>query len=104
MGKVKVLDFPFPSPPEELQIKTAERHLVKLGAIEQDAPHKITALGRTISKFPVAPKYGKMLALSHQHNLTQHTVTMVAALSMQEVLVETAIGKILTVLLVQKNS
>ena len=33
-----------------------------------------------------------MLALSHQHGLTQHTITMVAALSMQEVLLETPIG------------
>ena len=91
MGKNRVLDFPFPSPPEEMQIQTAERHLVKLGALEQDTL-KITNLGRTISHFPVAPKYGKMLALSHQHNLTQHTITMVAALSMQEVLLETPIG------------
>jgi ATP-dependent RNA helicase DHX37/DHR1 len=33
-----------------------------------------------------------MLALSHQHGLTEHTVTMVAALSMQEVLLETPVG------------
>ena len=35
-----------------------------------------------------------MLALSHQHGLAQHTITMVAALSMQEVLLETPIGNI----------
>ncbi len=83
--------FPFPSPPEEQQIKTAERHLVKLGALDPDSK-KITPLGRTISMFPVAPRYGKMLALSHQHNLTEHTITMVAALSMQEVLLENPVG------------
>ena len=91
MGKTRVLDFPFPSPPEELQIQTAERHLAKLGALEPETL-KINNLGRTISHFPVAPKYGKMLALSHQHQLTQHTITMVAALSMPEVLLETPIG------------
>ena len=42
-------------------------------------------------------RYGKMLALSCQHNktvpnLTQHAITMVAALSLQEVLLETPIG------------
>ena len=37
-------------------------------------------------------RFGKMLALSHQHGLAQHTITMVAALSMQEVLLETPIG------------
>ena len=35
-----------------------------------------------------------MLALSHQHGLAQHTITMVAALSMQEVLLETPIGNV----------
>ena len=39
-------------------------------------------------------RFGKMLALSHQHGLAQHTITMVAALSMQEVLLETPIGNI----------
>merc|ERR1719219_472663 len=91
MGKNKVIDFPFPSPPEEVQIQTAERHLVQLGALDQDIM-KITPLGRTIAQFPVLPRYGRMLALSHQHNLTQHTITMVATLSMQEVLLENPIG------------
>lgn len=49
---------------------------------------KVTPLGQSIAAFPVAPRYGKMLALSHQHNLLQYTVCMVAALSVQEVLVE----------------
>ena len=88
-----VLNFPFPSPPEEGQIKAAERHLIKIGALDGKCENKkITTLGRTISMFPVAPRYGKMLALSHQHGLTEHTITMVAALSMQEVLLENSIG------------
>lgn len=49
---------------------------------------KITSLGQSIAAFPVAPRYGKMLALSHQHNLLAYTVCMVAALSVQEVLME----------------
>lgn len=48
----------------------------------------MTALGRSIAAFPVIPRYGKMLALSHQHNLTKYTICMVAALSVQEVLIE----------------
>lgn len=45
-------------------------------------------LGRSIATFPVIPRYGKMLALSHQHNLLTYTICMVAALSVQEVLIE----------------
>lgn len=49
----------------------------------------MTSLGRSIATFPVIPRYGKMLALSHQHNLLMYTICMVAALSVQEVLIET---------------
>jgi len=49
----------------------------------------ITELGRTMSQFPIAPRYAKMLTLGHQHNLLPYVVTVVAALSVQEVFVET---------------
>lgn len=91
MGKNKILEFPFPSPPDYQQVQAGEQHLVQLGALSAETK-KITPLGRTIAPFPVSPRFGKMLALSHQHGLTQHTITMVAALSMQEVLLETPIG------------
>lgn len=48
----------------------------------------MTLLGRSIAAFPVSPRYGKMLALSHQHDLSKYTICMVAALSLQEVLIE----------------
>lgn len=48
----------------------------------------MTPLGRAVSKFPVLPRYGKMLALSHQQDLLPYTVCLVAALSVQEVLLE----------------
>lgn len=49
----------------------------------------ITEHGRTMSKFPIAPRYAKMLTLGHQHCLLPYVVTVVAALSVQEVFVET---------------
>jgi len=42
-----------------------------------------------MSQFPIAPRYAKMLTLGHQHNLLPYVVTAVAALSVQEVFVET---------------
>lgn len=90
----KVVNFPFPTPPDIIQLKSAEKRLTILGAL-QSLPKKqelycakVTALGRSIAAFPVIPRYGKMLALSHQHNLTKYTICMVAALSVQEVLIE----------------
>ncbi|CAK9818656.1 Probable ATP-dependent RNA helicase kurz [Anthophora quadrimaculata] len=91
----KVVNFPFPTPPDIVQLKTAEKRLAILGALQQPPfdkqdsySAKVTPLGHSIAVFPVAPRYGKMLALSHQHNLLQYTVCMVAALSVQEVLIE----------------
>lgn len=91
----KVVNFPFPTAPDPLQLKTAETRLLTLGALERSSLYqedtfnaKVTPLGRSIAAFPVAPRYGKMLALSHQHNLLQYTICMVAALSVQEVLIE----------------
>ncbi|XP_076756292.1 putative ATP-dependent RNA helicase kurz [Xylocopa sonorina] len=91
----KVVNFPFPTPPDAIQLQMAEKRLILLGALQQPPldkegsySAKVTPLGHSIAAFPVAPRYGKMLALSHQHNLLQYTVCMVAALSVQEVLIE----------------
>lgn len=91
MGIDRVPNFPFPSPPDRLQLEVAEDRLKLLGALESVANSdvtKVTALGHAMSAFPVAPRFGKMLALSHQQNLLPYTVCMVAALSVQEVLSE----------------
>ncbi|XP_029167253.1 probable ATP-dependent RNA helicase kurz [Nylanderia fulva] len=90
----KVVNFPFPTPPDVIQLQSAERRLIILGALESLPKTqelfcaKVTPLGRSIAAFPVIPRYGKMLALSHQHNLMKYTICMVAALSIQEVLIE----------------
>jgi ATP-dependent RNA helicase DHX37/DHR1 len=102
-----VINFPFPTPPDPKEIRLAERKLITLGALQQPAKNlslremekhmtqaKITPLGRAMSLFPLAPRFSKMLVLSGQNgnNFMQYTITMVAALSMQEVLIEVALG------------
>lgn len=84
----KVVNFPFPTAPDLLQLQTADSRLEILGALKNS---KVTPLGRAISRFPVLPRFGKMLALSHQQNLLPYTICIVAALSVQEVLLETPI-------------
>lgn len=48
----------------------------------------ITALGRTMATFPVAPRYAKMLALSRQHGCLPYAVTIVAAMTVRELFEE----------------
>ncbi|XP_055380352.1 probable ATP-dependent RNA helicase kurz [Condylostylus longicornis] len=94
IGIDKVINFPFPSPPDIIQLEAAEKRLTLLGALEdaETDSHgkiaKVTALGQAISAFPVAPRYGKMLALSHQKNLLAYVVSLVAGLSIQEIFLE----------------
>ncbi|KAL7293415.1 hypothetical protein TKK_0013180 [Trichogramma kaykai] len=78
--------FPFPTPIEAEQLRTAEERLKVLGAI-QASSRRITELGRSMAAFPVSPRYGKMLALSHQSDLLPYTICMVAALSVPELFV-----------------
>ncbi|CAG9854793.1 unnamed protein product [Phyllotreta striolata] len=88
----KIVNFPFPTAPDLMQLKSAQTRLETLGALNNKG--QVTALGRAISKFPVLPRYGKMLALSHQQDLLPYTICMIAALSVQEVLLEVPIGQI----------
>jgi ATP-dependent RNA helicase DHX37/DHR1 len=88
MGIEKVINFPFPSPPDRIQLEVSEKRLKILGALDNHDTAKITKLGSSIASFPVAPRFGKMLALSHQQKLLEYTICMVAALSVQEVLQE----------------
>ncbi|XP_039096850.1 probable ATP-dependent RNA helicase DHX37 isoform X1 [Hyaena hyaena] len=97
----KVINFPFPTPPSVEALVAAEELLVALGALQ--APQKtdrvkelqrsrlscpITALGRTMAAFPVAPRYAKMLALSRQHGCLPYAITVVAAMTVRELFEE----------------
>lgn len=83
----KVHNFPFPTPPDTAQLESAENRLKILGAL--DSSGALTATGRAMARFPVAPRFGKMLALSHQFDLLPYVILLVAALSVPEVLLET---------------
>ena len=101
MNIVNVVNFPFPTPPDPAQLRVAEERLLFLGALREFKEtkngkelrtYRITDLGKSMSRFPVAPCFSKMIALSGQHGLMPYTVAMVAALSVQEVLMETPVG------------
>ncbi|XP_041971449.1 probable ATP-dependent RNA helicase kurz [Aricia agestis] len=96
MGIDKVVNFPYPTPPDRLKLRLAEKRLETLGILEEVENNKrrtddeeilkVTALGKAVSAFPLLPRYGKMLALSHQFDLLPYTVALVSALTVQEVM------------------
>ncbi|XP_075983898.1 putative ATP-dependent RNA helicase kurz [Anticarsia gemmatalis] len=96
MGIEKVVNFPFPTAPDRMQIRLAEKRLEVLGILEKpeyktkrkddEEILKVTPLGKAVSAFPLLPRYGKMLALSHQQNLLAYTIALVSALTVPEVM------------------
>ncbi|CAJ0599569.1 unnamed protein product [Cylicocyclus nassatus] len=89
MNIVKVVNFPFPSAPDPETLEAAELRLVKLGALakttkEGKTEARITSLGRTLSVFPLAPTYAKVIAMANQHSLMPYAILLIAALSVRE--------------------
>ncbi|KAK0543984.1 putative ATP-dependent RNA helicase DHR1 [Tilletia horrida] len=94
----QVIHFPFPTPPDRRTVADAERALVRLGALEEakamlsdggasggtkrpSTVARVTDLGRVMSYFPVAPRFGKMLVQGRQHGCLPYVVAIVAALT-----------------------
>nr|POE84612.1 putative atp-dependent rna helicase dhr1 [Quercus suber] len=75
-----VVNFPFPTAPDAIQISQADRLLRNLGAIG-DKDGVITQSGRNMMTFPVNPRFAKMLLLAQRNNVVAHTVALVAALA-----------------------
>ncbi|XP_044763597.1 probable ATP-dependent RNA helicase kurz [Coccinella septempunctata] len=87
MKITSILNFPFPTAPDLLQMKVAETRLKILGLLDEHTG-KITKLGKHVSKFPLSPRFGKMLALSFQQDIVPYTIMLVAALSVPQLLLE----------------
>lgn len=101
MGIDRVQNFPYPSSPATAQLVAAEKTLLSLGALQtkekstlkprvsnKSSLHLedntiISELGKTMSHFPLGPRFSKMLALSFHHSLVEFTIALVSALTVQ---------------------
>lgn len=92
MNIVKVVNFPFPSAPDEQMLESAEKRLCRLGALSESTKNgkteaRITKLGKTLAVFPLAPSYAKFIAMADQHNLMSHAILLISLLSVREPLI-----------------
>lgn len=71
--------FPFLDPPTPTAIKDGYRELRELGAI--DDHRRLTRMGRTLCRFSLEPRLGRMLVEGHRRRVLSDVVTVVAALS-----------------------
>jgi len=82
MGIDAVVNFPFPSQPDRPKLAQAEKLLIHLGALNEAVDYsRINELGRSMSLFPLAPRYAKMVVLGRQHSCLPYVIAIVSALS-----------------------
>ncbi|KIK69520.1 hypothetical protein GYMLUDRAFT_33890 [Collybiopsis luxurians FD-317 M1] len=77
-----VVNFPFPTPPDRVNLQKAEKVLQHLGALTKDG--QITELGKTMSLFPLSPRFSRMLVSGQQHKCLPYVIAIVSALSVGE--------------------
>ncbi|KAK9475897.1 P-loop containing nucleoside triphosphate hydrolase protein [Lipomyces japonicus] len=79
MGIDTIANFPFPTSPDRDNLINAEKLLHYLGALNGQG--MLTELGKTMSAFPVAPRFAKMLVIGHQYDCLHFIIAIVAGLS-----------------------
>lgn len=85
MNLQHVVNFPFPTPPPRDSLMKAEKLLTYLSAISPSG--QITPVGSTMSLFPLAPRYARILLVGHLHDCLPYTIALVAGLSAGEVFI-----------------
>lgn len=91
-----VVNFPFPTPPDNFALKKAETVLTHLGALSvcpiirkgstevlttATIGGHITDLGKAMSLFPLSPRYSRMLVGGRQHGCLPYVISIVSILS-----------------------
>lgn len=83
MNLQNVVNFPFPTPPERQSLAKAEKLLTYLSALSPAGD--VTQIGKTMSVFPLAPRFARILLVGHLHGCLPYTIALVAGLSAAEV-------------------
>jgi ATP-dependent RNA helicase DHX37/DHR1 len=86
-----VATFPFPTAPDEVALKKAEMLLRHLGAVGEN---NITDIGRQIMRFPVNPRFGRILLLAQMNGVVPHAIALVAGLAVGDLFIPETHGNI----------
>ncbi|KNF06587.1 hypothetical protein PSTG_00461 [Puccinia striiformis f. sp. tritici PST-78] len=89
-----VTKFPFPTPPDRFALRKSEISLAHLGALsfpqsqndwfirgDPGGEGTITDLGRAMAKYPLSPRFARMLVSGFQHDCLAYVIAMVSILS-----------------------
>ncbi|MGN7862334.1 ATP-dependent RNA helicase HrpA [Microbacterium sp. 22303] len=94
LGFGDIAEFPFLTPPESRDVRSALELLVELGAVQTgqgpstssatEAP-RLTRIGRDIARMPIDPRFARMLVEAGRTGVTAPVLAIVAGLSIQDV-------------------
>ena len=94
LGFGDIAEFPFLTPPESRDVRSALDLLVELGAVQTghgastgsatEAP-RLTRIGRDIARMPIDPRFARMLVEAARTGVTAPVLAIVAGLSIQDV-------------------
>lgn len=71
--------FPLLDPPSPVMVREGYRELSELAAL--DDQHRLTPLGRTLARFPLEPRFARMLLAAHEGKTLRDALVVVAALA-----------------------
>jgi ATP-dependent helicase HrpA len=94
LGFGDIAEFPFLTPPESRDVRSAFDLLVELGAVQAgrgastgsgpEAP-RLTRIGRDIARMPIDPRFARMLVEAVRTDVVAPVLAIVAGLSIQDV-------------------
>ncbi|XP_016841401.1 ATP-dependent RNA helicase DHX33 [Nasonia vitripennis] len=84
---IDITTFDFMDKPPAESIDTAVACLEKLGAVK-GSPPQLTTLGRTMSLFPLDPRFTKVILASVEHKCLEEALTVIALLSGENIFLD----------------
>ncbi|CAG7611666.1 ATP-dependent RNA helicase HrpA [Leucobacter soli] len=90
IGLGDIAGFPFLTPPDRRGIADGIGLLAELGAVEtrgtgSRANHRITKVGRELSRLPIEPRFARMVLEARRHGVVPEVIAIVAGLTIQDV-------------------
>lgn len=98
LGLGDIARFPFLTPPDQRGIADGLGLLAELGAVRAEerggksgggkrsgASHRITKIGRELSRLPIEPRFARMVIEAREHEVVPEVLAIVAGLTIQDV-------------------
>ena len=88
LGLRSIVDFPFPTSPDINSLLRAEKLLTYLKALTTGG--NVTSIGNYMARYPISPRFARMISLGYQTNCAHFTLSLVACLAVQELFATSA--------------